>query len=55
MPSYERPRLHGASNLSVISDGLRVLRCIASERFRSRQPRTDQTHAFPELSPALSS
>ena len=55
VPSYERPRLHGASNLSVISDGLRVLRCIASERFRSRQPRTDQTHAFPELSPALSS
>jgi hypothetical protein len=32
VPSYERPRLHGASNLRAFSDGLRVLRTVAIER-----------------------
>jgi hypothetical protein len=27
VPSYERPRLEGLSNLSAIRDGLRILRC----------------------------
>jgi hypothetical protein len=37
VPSFERPRIHGASNLSAVSDGLRVLRTILVERFRSRR------------------
>jgi glycosyltransferase involved in cell wall biosynthesis len=32
VPSYERSRIHGASNLSAIRDGGRVLRTIALER-----------------------
>ncbi len=40
VPSYEAGRIHGASNLNAISDGLRVLRTIAVERHRgnSRAP-----------------
>lgn len=33
IPSIERPRLHGESNLSAISDGWRILRLIAQEKF----------------------
>ena len=33
VPSFERDRLHGVSNLHVASDGLRVLRTIAIERW----------------------
>ena len=32
VPSYEHPRLHGASNLHAIRDGSRVLRTIVRER-----------------------
>jgi glycosyltransferase involved in cell wall biosynthesis len=32
VPSYEHPRIHGVSNLSAFSDGLRVLQTILSER-----------------------
>jgi glycosyltransferase involved in cell wall biosynthesis len=32
VPSFERGRLHGASNLNAFSDGFRVLRTIACER-----------------------
>jgi glycosyltransferase involved in cell wall biosynthesis len=32
VPSYERPRIHGHSNLHAIHDGFRVLRTIAVER-----------------------
>ena len=35
VPSYERPRIHGESNLNTIRDGFRVLRAIAEERRRS--------------------
>jgi glycosyltransferase involved in cell wall biosynthesis len=35
VPSYEGLRIHGASNLHAVRDGLRVLRTILSERFRS--------------------
>jgi len=39
VPSYESNRLHGASNLNAISDGLRVLRVVLRERFgASRVP-----------------
>jgi glycosyltransferase involved in cell wall biosynthesis len=34
VPSFERDRLHGESNLNAVRDGLRVLRTIARERFR---------------------
>lgn len=34
VPSFEHARVHGASNLHAFSDGLRVLRIIARERFR---------------------
>jgi glycosyltransferase involved in cell wall biosynthesis len=32
VPSFERPRIHGDSNLNTWRDGLRVLRAIAEER-----------------------
>ncbi|WP_265442451.1 glycosyltransferase family 2 protein [Flexivirga meconopsidis] len=34
VPSVERLRLHGASNLNAVSDGIRVLRTIVAERMR---------------------
>ncbi|NNG38553.1 glycosyltransferase family 2 protein [Flexivirga sp. ID2601S] len=34
VPSVERLRLHGASNLNAVSDGVRVLRTIVAERLR---------------------
>ncbi|MGO9080157.1 MAG: glycosyltransferase family 2 protein [Streptosporangiaceae bacterium] len=33
VPSFEHSRIHGESNLSAVSDGLRVLRTMAAERF----------------------
>jgi len=37
VPSFEHPRIHGASNLNAVKDGIRVLRTIAREwRRRSR-------------------
>src|SRR5690348_7452240 len=38
VPSFERPRLHGESNLNAVRDGLRVLRTIARERLRRIKP-----------------
>ena len=38
VPSYEHPRLHGVSNLSAASDGLRVLRTILVEAVRPVAP-----------------
>jgi glycosyltransferase involved in cell wall biosynthesis len=37
IPSFERPRIHGVSNLSTANDGLRVLRTILTERRRGRR------------------
>lgn len=55
--SIELPRLHGASNLKAIPDGIRVLRTILVERYRSRlagldtptgqAPREQETDAEP--------
>jgi glycosyltransferase involved in cell wall biosynthesis len=40
VPSFERSRIYGVSNLSAFSDGIRVLRTILYERFtQSRQGR----------------
>ena len=33
VPSYERPRLNGTSNLRAIKDGWRIPRVIAREKF----------------------
>ncbi len=38
IPSYERPRLHGSSNLRAIRDGWRILKVIMRERFRRGRP-----------------
>jgi glycosyltransferase involved in cell wall biosynthesis len=38
VPSFEYSRIHGVSNLSAFSDGLRVLRTILIERFKSVPP-----------------
>jgi len=37
VPSFERGRLHGRSNLHAVSDGLRVLRTLRTERARVRR------------------
>jgi hypothetical protein len=37
VPSYERPRLHGVSNLNAPRDGVRVLRTILTEGRRARR------------------
>jgi len=39
IPSYERPRLYGTSNLRAIRDGLRILKVILRERFGDRRRR----------------
>jgi glycosyltransferase involved in cell wall biosynthesis len=39
VPSYERPRIHGQSNLNTFRDGARVLRTIARERVRRTRRR----------------
>ena len=41
--SFERSRIHGASNLNVFSDGMRVLRTILTERRRTRHPEVTAT------------
>ena len=42
VPSFEHPRIHGASNLDAFSDGLRVLTTILVERRRTlRRHRSD--------------
>ena len=43
VPSFEGPRLHGVSNLSAVSDGLRVLQTILGERRRVRKRRVANT------------
>ena len=35
VPSHERLRIHGVSNLNAVSDGIRVLRTIMAERRRA--------------------
>lgn len=47
VPSYERPRLHGLSNLNAVSDGWRVLKTIVRER-RTPTIRVAETRQTPE-------
>ena len=39
VPSVERDRIYGESNLRPIRDGMRVMRTILSERFGRREPK----------------
>jgi glycosyltransferase involved in cell wall biosynthesis len=41
VPSVERDRIHGSSNLRAVSDGLRVLRTLRAEYARSRSGMVD--------------
>jgi glycosyltransferase involved in cell wall biosynthesis len=47
VPSYERSRVHGTSNLRVLSTGWRILRVILGEWHASRQA-SSRTHFTPE-------
>jgi glycosyltransferase involved in cell wall biosynthesis len=52
VPSFEHSRIHGVSNLSAFSDGIRVLRTILIERRHSRSRATQKTAPSPiELKP----
>jgi glycosyltransferase involved in cell wall biosynthesis len=55
VPSFERPRIHGVSNLSAVGDGLRVLRTILAERRRNRRRTVSQaaSPALPSPCPAV--
>ncbi|MBV9250456.1 MAG: glycosyltransferase family 2 protein [Acetobacteraceae bacterium] len=53
VPSFERSRIHGVSNLNAFSDGIRVLRTIVYERFMVHR-RGRHFLAFCRLRPALS-
>ena len=44
VPSFERSRIHGVSNLSAFSDGIRVLRTILHERFAAPRQRRHLRH-----------
>ena len=52
VPSVERPRIHGESNLRTFADGFRVLRTIVSERIRraraTDRPLPDNVSSFSE-------
>jgi hypothetical protein len=45
VPSYERDRFHGQSNLNTFRDGLRVLRTILSEARRNQLMRRGRVAA----------
>jgi glycosyltransferase involved in cell wall biosynthesis len=42
VPSFEHPRLHGASNLRIMIDGWRIAKVIAREWYRLRSARTTE-------------
>ena len=50
VPSFERERLYGTSNLRAVRDGWRVLRTIVRERLRSNPgPKAGTAQARPEI------
>jgi glycosyltransferase involved in cell wall biosynthesis len=53
VPSYESERLHGVSNLNAVTDGLRVLGVVYSERFKSLRtiPTDTRAHNITRLTP----
>ena len=52
IPSHERPRIHGESNLRVFFDGWRILKVIAAEAFGGSRRRTRVTAPAPKPVPA---
>jgi hypothetical protein len=48
VPSHELPRLHGASNLRVITDGWRIIKLIAREWALSRQAMPSRSGIDPD-------
>ena len=44
VPSFEKSRIHGSSNLNAFSDGFRVLKTIGTERRRARQKLAERHH-----------
>ena len=52
VPSFERDRIHGESNLNTFRDGGRVLRTILRERLRRVPRRPREELANPEILPA---
>ena len=46
IPSFEYPRMYGASNLHTFRDGWRVLKTIVKERSRTISPSSYQHHLF---------
>ncbi len=46
VPSHERLRKHGASNLHAIKDGWRILRLIAKEKLDARRRKTSKPKPF---------
>jgi glycosyltransferase involved in cell wall biosynthesis len=47
VPSYERPRIHGTSNLRTFPDGWRVAKTILRERRRRKPTDPDSRHCHP--------
>jgi hypothetical protein len=47
VPSHERPRQHGTSQLSAIRDGLRILRVIGQEKARAARRRAPKPFVAP--------
>jgi glycosyltransferase involved in cell wall biosynthesis len=47
VPSFERPRIHGVSNLRTFSDGSRVLRTIMAEHRTARRQASGKAPAGP--------
>ncbi|WP_189708313.1 glycosyltransferase family 2 protein [Streptomyces anandii] len=45
IPSYEYLRIHGASNLRAVRDGMRVLKVILKERSNRRELRRQERHS----------
>jgi glycosyltransferase involved in cell wall biosynthesis len=56
VPSFERRRIHGKSNLRAVPDGWMILKTIVRERFRRRseQARAPQSTAEPTVARSLS-
>ena len=54
VPSFERDRVHGTSNLNAFSDGIRVLWTIRTERqrWRDRSARVSNNYGTPLVTPA---
>ena len=53
VPSFERPRLNGESNLSVVNDGWRILKLILRERFGGAVRRAAETVPLPAAEPMV--